>query len=57
MVTRRHVLPTATSEIQAEMPAVWAVAGAGQGMTAFAEAARANVEIQTAMRKLAAAHT
>lgn len=39
-------------KIQAEMPAVWAVGGAGQGMTAFAEAARASTEIQAAMRKL-----
>jgi hypothetical protein len=42
-------------QIQAEMPSVWAVAGAGQGMTAFAEAARASVEIQAAMRKLTVA--
>jgi hypothetical protein len=39
-------------EIQAEMPSVRALAGAGQGMEAFAAAVRANNEIQAAMRKL-----
>jgi hypothetical protein len=42
-------------EVQAEMKTVWAVAGAGQGSAAFAEAARANIEIQAAMRKLTVA--
>jgi hypothetical protein len=40
-------------EVQVEMPAVWALAGAGQGMEAFGAATRANTEIQAAMRKLA----
>jgi len=35
-----------------QMPSVWALASAGQGMEAFAAAARANVEIQAAMRNL-----
>jgi hypothetical protein len=34
------------------MPAIWAVAGAGQGVTAFADAARAKAEIHATMRKL-----
>lgn len=37
---------------RAEMPAIWAVAGAGQGVTAFADAARAKAEIHATMRKL-----
>ncbi len=43
------------AELQAELPSVWALAGAGQGMEAFAAAARANIEIQAAMRKLTVA--
>ena len=39
-------------ELQAEMPSVWALAGAGQGMETFAAAVAANSEIQAAMRKL-----
>jgi hypothetical protein len=40
-------------EMQADMPAVVAAAGAGQYSEAFAAAARANVEIQAAMMRLA----
>jgi hypothetical protein len=40
--------------VDAELPAVVAVAGAGQFHIAFAEAARANTELQAAMTRLAA---
>jgi hypothetical protein len=40
--------------LQAEMPELVALSGAGQGMETFAAAARANIEIQTSMRNLAA---
>ena len=39
--------------VQAEMPEVWALAGAGQGFETFAAAVRARQEIEVAMRKLA----
>ena len=41
------------AELQAEMPSVSALAGAGQGMETFAAAVAANRELQAAMRKLA----
>jgi hypothetical protein len=40
------------TDLDAELPAVKALAGAGQGMEAFATAARANIEIQAAMHNL-----
>jgi hypothetical protein len=40
------------TDLEAELPAVKALAGAGQGMEVFAAAARANIEIQAAMRNL-----
>jgi hypothetical protein len=40
------------ADLEAELPAVKALAGAGQGMEVFAAAARANIEIQAAMRDL-----
>ena len=38
--------------VHAEMPEVWALAGAGQGFETFAAAVRARQEIEVAMRKL-----
>ncbi len=40
------------AQVQAEMPEVWALAGAGQGFETFAAAVRARQEIEVAMRKL-----
>ncbi len=39
-------------QVQAEMPEVWPLAGAGQGFETFAAAVRARQEIEVAMRKL-----
>lgn len=41
-----------SADLDAELPAVKALAGAGQGMEVFADAARANIEIQAAMHNL-----
>lgn len=41
------------AQVQAEMPEVSALAGAGQGFEAFAAAVRARQEMEAAMRKLA----
>ena len=40
------------AQVQAEMPEVWPLAGAGQGFETFAAAVRARQEIEVAMRKL-----
>jgi hypothetical protein len=40
------------AQVQAEMPEVWALAGAGQGFETFAAAVRARQEIEVAMPKL-----
>ena len=40
------------ADLDAELPAVKALAGAGQGMEVFAAAARANIEIPAAMNNL-----
>lgn len=42
------------AQVLAEMPEVWALAGAGQGFETFAAAVRARQEIEVAMRKLTA---
>jgi hypothetical protein len=38
--------------VETELPAVKALAGAGQGMEVFGTAVRANIEIQTATHSL-----
>jgi hypothetical protein len=40
------------AQVQAQMPEVWALAGAGQGFETFAAAVRARQEIEVLMRKL-----
>ena len=42
------------AELEADLSAVKTLAGAGQGMEVYAAAARANIEIQAAMRDVTA---
>lgn len=53
---RRPVAGMDCAQVQAEMPEVWALAGAGQGFETFAAAVSARNEIEAAIRKLTRGH-